>query len=196
MKQLAFADGDVALQQYTELVRAQSNLPAFEKSTTRLDDYFFKELEIGKQRELAIVLKIVFTHGQSDFERGFNINKRTSKQNQSETSLIARRLVKDHMSENNEMPHTLVLSPKLRTAVKGARVQYEYAQEQERKAKAKAANEPLKQQLDDDIKKLKAKSKELKKIASDLANKATEKHEQAENSDQTQRLVREGNALK
>ena len=97
------------------------------------------------------------------------------------------------MSGNQEMLHTLVISPKLRTAVKGARLQYEYAQEQERKAKA--ANEPLKQQLDDDIKKLKAKSKELKKIALDLANEATEKHEQAENSNQTQRLVRMGNAL-
>ena len=44
-EQLAFADGDVALQQYTELVRAQSNLPAFEKSTNRLDDYFSKSLK-------------------------------------------------------------------------------------------------------------------------------------------------------
>ena len=70
----------------------------------------------------------------------------TSKPNQSEISLIARQLVKDHMSGNQEMPHTLVISPKLRTAVKGARLQYEYAQEQERKAKAKAANEPLKKQ--------------------------------------------------
>jgi len=81
------------------------------------------------------------------------------------------------MSGNQEMPHTLVISPKLRTEVKGARVLYEYAQKQERKAKAKAENEPLKQQLDDDIKKLKEKSKELRKIAVDLANEATEKHE-------------------
>ena len=130
-EQLAFADRDVALQQYTELVRAQPNLPAFGKSTTWLDDYFFKELEIGKQRELAKVLKIVFTlsHDQSDVERGFNMNKKTSKLNQSGISLIARRLVKDHMSGNKEMSHTLVISPKLRTSVKGAHVQYEYAQE-------------------------------------------------------------------
>ena len=97
------------------------------------------------------------------------------------------------MSGNQEMPHTLVISPKLRTSVKGARVQYEYAQEQGRKAKAE--NEPLKQQLDDDIKKLKAKSKELKKIALDLANEATEKH--ADRKLQIKHnALREGNALK
>ena len=53
------------------------------------------------------------------------------------------------------MSHTLDITPNLSKAVKAARLQYVYAQEQEEKAKTKIANLPVKQQLDDDIKKLK-----------------------------------------
>ena len=90
-------------------------------------------------KNLAFILKIVLTlsHGQAAVERGFSVNKALLDVNMQENSLIAHKLVRDHMSSNNPKPHCMeVPNPTIR-AYTSARDKYESYKEEQAKLKRK-----------------------------------------------------------
>jgi len=124
--------------QYSELVEEKENLPPFDLSTERLDTYFFENLQIGKKAiELGEMAKLMFTlgHGQADVERGFSINKTTIKTNQSEMSLISRRLIKDHMNSHNLQPHTVPATKEILFSISQSNKKYKEFLEENKKTK-------------------------------------------------------------
>ena len=84
----------------------------------RLDELFSNSLKGKKEyKELwAVISKmLLISHGQATVERGFSVNKQAVEVNQSEESLIARRIIKDHISfiggmKNVEVPEPMLAS--------------------------------------------------------------------------------------
>ena len=71
---------DLAADQYRQMIDNrlfQLEFEEFDRQKTRLDDFFFKVLDIRSHKELQSVVKLVLTlsHGQAAVERGFSINK-------------------------------------------------------------------------------------------------------------------------
>ena len=176
-------EADKALMQYSELVEEKENLPPFDLSTERLDTYFFENLQIGKKAiELGEMAKLMFTlgHGQADVERGFSINKTTIKTNQSEMSLISRRLIKDHMNSHNLQPHTVPATKEILFSISQSNKKYKEFLEENKKNKIVTAKEKEKASINKDIKDLQAKIKDMKDTAKVLEDKATKKFKKAE----------------
>lgn len=69
-------------------------------------------------------------YGQTDFERGFNINKELVV-NMQEVSLISQRQIYDHMKSNSIESHTIKVTKELLASVKGARITLEEKKERE-----------------------------------------------------------------
>ena len=75
----------------------------FLQEDERLDDFYFKKLNVGKYTELSFVIRFILTvsHGQASVERGFNLNSAVLKTNMSPNTIIAKRIIKDHMLFND-----------------------------------------------------------------------------------------------
>lgn len=85
---------------------------SFKKENDRLNMFYFSTLNIGKYKELSMILKAILTlsHRKASVECGFSINKNLVDINMSQESIIAKRLVKDHMTANNLIPSTTEIS--------------------------------------------------------------------------------------
>ena len=147
---------DLALRQYHSFRRDDYEINAdkiasFIKNKDRLDNLYFNQLHIDKYKELASVLKILFTisHGQASVERGFSLNKAILKDNIEQMSVISQRLIKDHLIMRNVKPHTIEISNQLILDVKSSRMKYKSYLEEQKKCK-----------------KLQEKSKQMKIIVS------------------------------
>ena len=71
----------------------------FERKNKRMDNFYFKKFDMDDMhRNLAIVLQLilVLSHGQASLERGFSLNKGVLNHNMTESSIVSRRVVKDH----------------------------------------------------------------------------------------------------
>ena len=94
-----------------------TNFPAFNKKEHRLDEFFFSAVKVQNHKNLAFILKIVLTlsHGQAAVQRGFSVSKAALDVNMQENSLIARKLIRDHMSSSNLKPQCMeVPNPMIR----------------------------------------------------------------------------------
>ena len=121
---------DKALSQFTDFITeskvCQDMFFEFNKESDRLDDFYFKKCNINRYKELAAIVKILFTlsHGQASVERGFSENNQVLAQNMKVESIISRRLIKDHMVSNDLQPHTIDISREMMLSVKMAHQRY------------------------------------------------------------------------
>ena len=118
---LSGTEADQAKSQYQSLCSqrsAQETLKTFKRSD-RLDAFLMNLFQNEKSPpELIKFMKIVFclSHGQASIERGFSINKSLLVENQKERSLIAQRVIHDHIRSvcdgqiPTEIPKKLILS--------------------------------------------------------------------------------------
>ena len=104
-----------------------TNFPAFNKKEHRLDEFFFSTVKVQNHKNLALILKIVLTlsHGQAAVQRGFSVSKAVLDVNMQENSLIARKLIRDHMSSSNRKPHCMEVPNPMIRAYTSARDKYE-----------------------------------------------------------------------
>ena len=88
-----------------------------------------------------MILKTILTlsHGNASVERGFSINKNLVDVNMSQESIIAQRMVKDHMIANNLTPSTTEISKEMLASVKRSRMRY--AEHLQEKRQEKLTNE-------------------------------------------------------
>ena len=63
--------------------------------------------------ELSFVVRFILTlsHGQASVERGFNLINAFLKTNMSPNTIIAKRIIKDHLLSNDVAPHIEMVSP-------------------------------------------------------------------------------------
>ena len=154
LKIVDFKCGDQALREYgnftmNEVVHSRERFVDFNKEQGRLDDFFFHQLGIeDSYPSLAVILKVIFclSHGQASVERGFNDNNVVLKDNMAETTIIARRLIKNYLNVMDIKPHTIEIKNELLKSVKCARLRYETHLEEQRKLnKENKENEELTQ---------------------------------------------------
>ena len=108
---------------------------------------YFHDLRVGeKYRNMSFVIRLICTmsHGESAVERDFSLKKNLEQDNQSEITVVSRRICKDHMVANKVKPSELVVDKKLLLAVKSARRKYAEHLEEEAKRK-KPVEETAKQ---------------------------------------------------
>ena len=173
------AEADEALKQYTTLLEKKDTFDEYDKSSGRVDDYFFKTIGINDQ--LGEVAKAMFSlsHGQADVERGFSINKKAIKDNQGERSLVARRQIKDFMQINKYQAHKVPKTPALLSECRQSNKRYKDALEKERQQKTLTSRDIEKAQITKDIKEVDRKIKELEEAAILHNSKADKKFEKA-----------------
>ena len=133
---------DNVLVQFVEFVTHDVKLnidkfKSFERYKTKLDVFYFQTIELDKYKGLKYVMKFILTlsHGQASVERGFSINKSVEKVNVTEESIVSKKLVRDHMIENELEPHTVPISNQLIRSVSCAHQSYKESLLAAKKAK-------------------------------------------------------------
>ena len=109
----------------------------FDPKNTRLDTFYFKDLDIGKYKELSFVIRLIFTlsHGQSAVERSFSLRGNLEQDNQEEDTIISIRIIKDYLTSNKIEPYNVVIDKPLMQAVKNSRLKYQQYLGEKRKLK-------------------------------------------------------------
>ena len=103
-KKILAKDADAAKLEYsnflTKIVKAnKSDFVKFNKSSVRADLFFGKYINTSEYEQMWCVFKLLLclSHGQASVERGFSVNSNLLVENMHEDSLIAQRIVHDHV---------------------------------------------------------------------------------------------------
>ena len=100
---------------------------AFRKEIDRLDEFFLRYIGSKDQfKSLRKLFQIVLihSHGQAQVECGFTINKQLLDDNISSETLVAQRIVHDHMLSHNIKPYQIEINSRMMELVKNARKSY------------------------------------------------------------------------
>ena len=97
-----------------------------EVNTNRVDMFYFSTFNIGKNKELSMILKTILalSHGNATVKHGFSINKNMANVNISQESIVAQCLVKDHIIANNLTLSTTKISKEMLVSVKQLQVKF------------------------------------------------------------------------
>lgn len=137
---------------------------------------------------------LVLSHGQATVERGFSVNKELVVENQQLQSLVARRIIKDHINfvkgvDKVDISHSMIVS------VRGARARYmndltmkREKQEQDKKAQKRKAEEDKLSDMQNDCKRLKTDIEQLTANSKKMYDKSE--------STRSVSFVTQGNALR
>ena len=103
-KKILAKDNNAAKLEYsnflTKIVKAnKSDFVKFNKSSDRVDLFFGKYINTSEYEQMWCVFKLLscLSHGQASVERGFSVNSNLLVENMHEDSLIAQRIVHDHV---------------------------------------------------------------------------------------------------
>ena len=162
--------GDKVRDQFSDFLQNEVNLHkekflSFNKFKDQLDHFFFHgSIGMEKYPELSGIAQIIFTlsHDQASVERGFSERDVITKDNQSDLTMVSRRIIKDHMRANSYTSETITIDKGLMFSVKESRKAYEAALEEAAKKKVVTNKEVQKELLDSDISDLKSTVEALK----------------------------------
>jgi len=138
----------------------QEDFKTFDYVKNRLDEFYGQYLDRNiKYTDLWHVMKFVFVlpHGQARVERGFNINDDISVVNLSKESLIAQRIIYDHMKINDLKAHNIVISAVLQKSCMLAsqkRREHLEKQKKEKERNIPDKNDHLRQELQEHKRKM------------------------------------------
>lgn len=131
----------------------------------RLDEFYFDTVGIQKYQDVAYVLKLILTlsHGQASVEQGFSHNNALLKTNMTPETIIAKRIIKDHMLFHKLKPHTVEISDALVKSFKGAHMKYKLhlAEKKEKQVLSEAENKAL--HISSDIEKIRSNVRVMEK---------------------------------
>ena len=157
--------------QFTDFTGSQLKLYAekfrcFESSTKDLDEFYFNNIDLQSFKELSFLVKTILTlsHGQASAERGFTVNNTVINVNMSEDSIVAKKIIKDHMISNNLTYESLQITNKLLCFVCTARQKCP----ENKKIINQECTKDQKRKLLDEIREVMAKRDELQKTCKSL----------------------------
>ena len=191
---------DKLTEQFSKFVSESSKMASFKefkKCENRLDELFFNSLSDKKEyKELwAVISKmLLISHGQATVERGFSANKQAIEVNQSETSLISRRTIKDHIDFVGGLKNVVVPEPMINSCSQARQRYLAHQSEKKKEAEVQKRGEkrkPIHEELDQ----LKKKRKTIIEDKEKLQTEANSLYDKAE---QTSRMyyITKGNALR
>ena len=84
----------------------------FSRDCFQLDEFYFTRIGIQKYDQVSIVLGLLLTlsHGKAAVKRGFSHNSFPLKTNMSPETVIAKRLIKDHMLSSDLKSHNIEIN--------------------------------------------------------------------------------------
>lgn len=117
-------------------------MESFKKDETRLDEFWVKLIDFhsaDKYYNLLNLIKIVMiiSHGNSELERGFSVNKECIVENQTEKSLIAQRLIYDSIKSTDKPLIEFEITKNLISNVRMSSTLYKENLAEERKKREK-----------------------------------------------------------
>ena len=98
------ADCDEVMQQFDDFIHtcAKGELENFCVADDCLDTFLRSRMAANYPKAWSVCeLALLLSHGQASVERGFSVNKELVVENQSEQTLAARRILKDHIVHVN-----------------------------------------------------------------------------------------------
>ncbi|KAL3868385.1 hypothetical protein ACJMK2_041196 [Sinanodonta woodiana] len=120
---------DQIKEEYKKIVQEVQHLSEFKKfrkTEDRVDELLYNSMtgeEMYSRVWNVVRVLLILSHGQASIERRFSVNKEVSTQNLSENSLIARRVIKDHIKSVGGLKG-LVVSKELLQSAQVARQKY------------------------------------------------------------------------
>ena len=150
----------------TTCVQHKDEFLSFNINEDRLDLFLAKYLAGAKEySNLWKVVKIllIISHGQSDVERGFSVNKEISVQNMQKPSLIFQRIIYDYMHTENVKPTDLVIDKGLVVSCRGASNKYKQSLEEKKKEMVDAEVSRKRKMKQEDILEIKKKEDEARR---------------------------------
>ena len=150
----------------------------------RVDEFFIRLMQ-GEEKysQLLTVIKLimVLSLGQTSVERGFSIKKQLEVENLKEESLVAQRIVCDHVRTAGGVMSVNISKPLL-TSASMARHRYEQYLEKERRSKKTVEEQRKRKATLDQVDELKVKKQRLLSDISALTKSADETAEKAEST--------------
>ena len=188
VRRIKESDCDALIQEYISFL---DNIPVFgsEKfsnfnlSTDRLDELFSTHMNTEPYQRLfkVVQLLLVLSHGQASVERGFSVNKELEVENLSNQSLVAQRLVCDHVKAVDGILN-VPITQALLTSCASARKRYERYLDEQRQNKKSEQESRKRQSLLDKVEELKEKKRRLSEDIDSLVKTADNLAEKAEST--------------
>ena len=155
---------DEILQQFEHFMRSvlSSELLQFKPGQDRLDIFLHDKMCTPYPKLwMAVRMALLLSHGQATIERRFSVNKEVVIENQQTKSLIARRLIKDHIIQAGGILQVSI-TKQMMISVRSARSRYsQYLADKKECEVKKRAQMKRKAELDG-IEELRMKTKRLK----------------------------------
>lgn len=129
----------------------------------------------------VVKILLVLSHGKASVERGFSINKELIVENQRERSLVAQRLIVEHVRSVGGITK-VEITKEVHLSAAGARQKYHGYLEEQKKKKEHQAVDLKRKALTDDLEDLKKKRARMEADICALEKSADEYAEKAESS--------------
>ena len=127
---------------------------SFKKEKDRLDVFLWRYIgaksQFSKLRNVFSML-LILSHGQAQVERGFSTSKLLLDVNMQNETLVAQRIVHNHMFRENMKPQDLQMTKHLMELVKDVRKSYFLHLKEEGLKKLKTDAEEKREKISDDI---------------------------------------------
>ena len=175
----------------------RADFDGFSRDCFRLDEFYFARIGVQKYDQVSFVLRLLLTlsHGQAAIERGFSHNSFLLKTNMSPETVIAKRLIKDHMLSNDLKPHNIDISKSMVKAFRSAHGKYQMHLEDQRQKRISTEAETKAMHLSNEIETLKGKVEQMSKGVAVMDAQFFECVEVAEKKHDISFVIK-GNALK
>ncbi|KAK5874614.1 hypothetical protein PBY51_019545 [Eleginops maclovinus] len=166
----------------TSLMLASDSFHKFTPQSDRLDEFYHGLLANKAEfRHLweVVQLALILSHGQASVERGFSVNKEVMVENLKEHSLIAQRVIHDHVLIIGGL-HNVGYSKELFLSASAARQKYHMYLDEERRQKQDQQKALKRKTLMEEVSEMKAKKKRMEEDVRVLMKSADGNAEKAE----------------
>ena len=170
---------------------------SFDLQKSRLDVLYYDALsEKAEFSDLWSFVKklLLLSHGQATVERGFSQNKDTMVVNLAEETLVAKRVIKDHLHHVGGI-FKVKVTQQLLTSARGAHRRYQQHLEEERAKARRPAAQKRRAAALGELDELKAKRKRFESLVKSLSQEADKLAEEAEAKGRIA-LLSQSNALR
>lgn len=164
------------------LMESSESFQKFDPHSDHLDKFYHDVL--ANKAEFShfwevVRLCLILSHGQASVERGFSVNKEVMVVNLKEHTLIAQRIIHDHVRIIGGL-HNIVYSKELFMSASAARKRYHMHLEEEKEKRQKEQKALKRKTLMEEISDIKAKKKRMEDDVKALIKSADSNAEKAE----------------
>jgi hypothetical protein len=188
---------DSVRETFNNFVKKVKDLPEFtnfDRKTTKVDQFLFEKCQDYPELWRVIKGLLLLSHGQAAIERGFSVNKRVIRENQTQECLISLRIVKDHLAHVGGLSK-LNVGDELLTYCSSARTRYVQFLEQQKEDQKNVARENKRKQCFEQTRELKRQCRDIECEVQALEKSAGEMLLNAEKKKDFS-LLSGGNALR